>query len=90
MTIYGDMMSRSRKKNPIHGIACCKSERWSKRFWHRRMRQRIRMLMRRNIEAEVWPHVREVSNVYLMQKDGKVWVHKEFIGRPNEAKGLRK
>ena len=69
-------MSRSRKKHPVHGWACCQSERWDKIFWHRKLRQRIRMLIKRNMDSEIWPHVREVSNVCWFGKDGKVWVSK--------------
>jgi hypothetical protein len=59
-------MSRSRKKNPITGVTTAKSEKIDKKIYNKKMR-------RKKISDErPPPHKREVSNKWLMSKDGKV------------------
>lgn len=65
-------MSRSRKKTPIHGIAVCASEAKDKCIWHKRMRthERDRLI----VDPEGVPtHRRQVSDRWLMGKDGKTY-----------------
>lgn len=66
-------MSRSRKKTPIHGIACCDSEKPDKRIWHGRMRAKERDRLRNDPES-VTTHKDDCGNVYCMGKDGKYWM----------------
>jgi hypothetical protein len=64
-------MSRSRKKTPIHGITTARSEKQDKRHANRALRARARSSMAHG--DEVAPALREVSDVWCMDKDGKVW-----------------
>lgn len=66
-------MSRSRKKTPITGISLADSEKAEKQANHRRERRRVRQVLAAEPEAEVLPHTRELSNPWLMSKDGKVY-----------------
>ena len=61
-------MSRSRKRNPIHGIAG-DSEKADKKIWHSRLRAREREAIHRG--DEIMPEERDVSNPWSMGKDGK-------------------
>jgi len=63
-------MSRSRRKTPIIGWTTADSEKQDKRLANRRLRHRVRQTLRVNPHAEL-PLLREVSNVWLMDKDGK-------------------
>jgi len=65
-------MSRSRKKTPVHGITTASSEKQDKRLYNRRFRRVVKQLLRQNPECEVLPHLREYSNPWSMDKDGKV------------------
>lgn len=58
----------------MRGTTGVKSEKFDKKFWHRRFRKAVR----RRLEAghEVLPHFRELSDPWGMGKDGKrrfVW-----------------
>ena len=97
-------MSRSWRKHPCGQICSCKSERWDKRFWHRRFRTMgrqdcLEIVKKRNcrvwaaymenecfclgrrsridLDTEDWDmktfSVRQVSNPWWMNKDGKGW-----------------
>ena len=78
-------MSRSRRRTPITGTCVCRSERADKVAWHRRFRRAVTAAMRR--EAEVMPHVREVSDVWGFGKDGKTyWTGRGFYWRDNPWK----
>ena len=67
-------MSRSLRKTPIFGITICTSERTDKKIWHRRMRTRERQaltsLTPQQQDGHLGVHIREVSNVWSMDKDG--------------------
>ncbi len=62
-------MSRSRKKTKIHGITIASSEKENKRGANRKFRR----LTRQKIKSDdpVLPEMREVSNVWDFDKDGK-------------------
>jgi hypothetical protein len=62
-------MSRSRKKTPIFGMTKAQSEKEDKRLANRRLRRAIANLDL--TEVEVVPVIREVSDPWLMAKDGK-------------------
>lgn len=64
-------MSRSTRRTPIFGNSKAKSERWDKRFWHRRFRRAVKQALRH--AYEIMPHFRVVSDPWLFAKDGKVW-----------------
>ena len=65
-------MARSRKKTPVHGMTTASSEKEDKRFYNRRFRRVSKQALRVNPEREVLPHLREYSNPWCMDKDGKV------------------
>lgn len=64
-------MSRSYRKTPVSGITCADSEKQDKRIANRRYRRRAQQAVHH--EKEIFPLVREVSNVWTFDKDGKVW-----------------
>ena len=66
-------MSRSRRKTPICGITTAESEKQDKRIANRRLRRRVRSALRGDPDAPL-PLLREVSNPWLMDKDGKMLV----------------
>lgn len=61
-------MSRSYRKTPIISHAS-DSEKEDKRHNNRRLRRKSKVLV--NKQAEIFPIMREVSNVWNMAKDGK-------------------
>jgi len=62
-------MSRSKKKTRIHGNTTAASEKEDKRKANRKLRRLVRERMRSRNEH--LPRLREVSNVYSFNKDGK-------------------
>ncbi len=64
-------MSRSRKRTSITGITKAASEKKDKRLYNRCYRRKFRMVLRRFDGDEVFPKLRELSNVWSMEKDGK-------------------
>ena len=67
-------MSRSRKKTPITGITTARSEKQDKRLANRKLRRKTRQVLRcQDLDGWVLPVLREVSNVWCMDKDGKFW-----------------
>ena len=66
-------MSRSRKKTPITGISSATTEKAEKQANHRRERRRVRQVLGVEPEADVLPHTRELSDPWVMPKDGKVY-----------------
>ena len=63
-------MSRSRRKTPISGITTAASEKEDKRLANRRWRRRNKQLVQCG-HYEPLQHLREITNVWLMDKDGK-------------------
>ena len=68
-------MSRSRKKTPIFGITTARSEKEDKRIANRKLRRVVKQELAREPDG-VLPVLREVSNVWSMEKDGKLFYHK--------------
>jgi hypothetical protein len=66
-------MSNSRKKTSIGGIIHSPSEKEDKRLYNRSYRRVCKQILESNIEVELLPHLREHSNPYSMNKDGKHW-----------------
>ena len=75
-------MSRSRKKTPKVGIASAETEKQNKRQANRKLRRTTKIRMKKG-EDEL-PVIKEVSNVWLFDKDGK-----QFLRQPVK-KDLRK
>lgn len=68
-------MSRSYKHTPVHGITGARSEKWDKRKANRKLRHRVKEVL--VLAPDVLPVLREVSNVWTMNKDGKFWFDPE-------------
>lgn len=86
-------MSRSHKKNPIMGFTTCSSERQDKKTWHRRWRASERTLFNSTPfdELDVYLPVleKQVSDVWLMGKDGKqYWSIREQYANAEAAAQL--
>lgn len=62
-------MSRSRRKTPIHGMTCAKSEKADKSHSHRKVRRAVRIAV--HTGAPVLPLERELTNPWSMAKDGR-------------------
>lgn len=65
-------MSRSHRKLPIVGNTTSESEKRDKRTANRRLRGAVRLALHEDPHATL-PVLREVSDVWVMNKDGKQW-----------------
>ena len=65
-------MSHSYKHTPIQGITTCHSDKPYKVRANRRHRREVKAAIKSG-EYEVLPLKREVSNVWMFGKDGKMW-----------------
>ncbi|MEM9339279.1 MAG: hypothetical protein AAGA66_11160 [Bacteroidota bacterium] len=63
-------MSRSRKKTPVKGITSAKSEKEDKRNANRKFRRKVKQEVNKGGEEQL-PKLRELSNVWAFDKDGK-------------------
>lgn len=72
-------MSRSRKRTPICGITTAISEKQNKRHYSRRYRRACKMLLRSHDLSELLPILKEFSDVWTMDKDGKNWFNAEHF-----------
>jgi hypothetical protein len=66
-------MSRSRKHTPKGGITAAASEKDDKRQAHQRERRRVRVVLAVDPAPELLPHRRELSDPWVMAKDGKAY-----------------
>lgn len=81
-------MSRSRRKTPIIGN-CGGSEKWDKRSANRRHRVRVKQAMKAG-EFEDLPDLREISDPWGMNKDGKFYFNDEdYADSPALLRRLR-
>jgi hypothetical protein len=64
-------MARSLRHTPIAGYTTARSEKRDKRLANRRLRAAVRSAMRRG--DEFLPGLRDVSNPWTFDKDGKHW-----------------
>jgi len=62
-------MSRSRKKTKIHGITTAESEKKDKQIANRKYRRIVKQKVK--CDSEDLPNLREVSDIWLFEKDGK-------------------
>ena len=67
-------MSRSKRSSPIIGVTTAESEKDDKRAANRALRRVTRQAIRaKSIDHDVTPLLREVSDPWSMDKDGKTW-----------------
>lgn len=66
-------MSKSSRKTPIFGNTTAETEKYDKRLANRRLRRIVRAVLENDKNIEILPTLREVSNVWLFNKDGKRW-----------------
>jgi hypothetical protein len=64
-------MSRSRKKSKIRGITTADSEKKDKQDANRKFRRLTKQKAKKGDED--FPDVREISNVWSFDKDGKIY-----------------
>lgn len=76
-------MSRSYRKHLVAGHCYCRSEKKDKQFANRKFRHRIRLIIKKDAESEVLPVLREVSDVWNMEKDGKGY-YGDFVSSHNK------
>ena len=57
----------------MHGITSARSEKQDKRRYNRRYRHVCKQALHVNAALELLPHLREYSNPWSMDKDGKYW-----------------
>lgn len=63
-------MSRSFRRSPFMGCTGARSEKEDKRHYNRAIRHKVRQLLHTG-EEDIFPLLREMSNVWSMDKDGK-------------------
>lgn len=66
-------MSRSRRKTPIMGITCARSDRPFKASEHRRERSAVRRALATADDAAM-PHGKAFGDPWKAPKDGKAWM----------------
>ena len=64
-------MSRSREKSKIHGVTTAASEKQDKQLANRRYRRLVKQRVKEG--DDILPEVREVSDIWLFEKDGKTY-----------------
>jgi hypothetical protein len=65
-------MGKSYRKHDIIGHGGC-SEKKDKSLANRKLRHKIKRLLKQNSEIEVLPILRELSDIWCFNKDGKSW-----------------
>ena len=93
-------MGKSFRKTDIIGHGGT-SDKYSKRIANRVLRKKTKMLIKRDPESEIFPVMREVSDTWSFNKDGKGWFgdipngnqqwypHKKFFDDPYWVKLYR-
>ncbi len=66
-------MSNSRKKTSIGGHTISCSEKHDKRIYNRRYRHICKQFLNTDFERELLPRLKEYSNPWSMNKEGKKW-----------------
>lgn len=66
-------MSKSKKRTAISGITNARSEKHDKRLYNRRYRRVCKIFVGEVDDGRCFPLLREHSNVWAMDKDGKRW-----------------
>lgn len=68
-------MSRSVRRTPIVGITTARSDKFDKRLANRACRRAVGPALNADPAGDdVLPELRDVSNEYTMDKDGKQWI----------------
>lgn len=85
-------MSRSRRKTPIAGLACCQSEKKDKKRWHSDWRSKVRSLLKceKYEEADKLKDRRHIINLWSLAKDGKKYYGSEYKHKKWYKKMMRK
>ncbi len=78
-------MSRSRRKSPVMGVTCARSEEDDKQLYNRALRRINRRKLAEAGENAIYRNKREIMDVWSMNKDGKMRFNPEI-----EAKWMRK
>jgi hypothetical protein len=65
-------MSRSKRRTPVCGRTAARSEKQDKRLYNRRYRRVCEQAIHADPARELLPLLREYSNPWAMEKDGKV------------------
>ena len=73
-------MSRSYKKSPVSGHTYSTSEKDDKQIYNRRYRRHVRSFVNKGWWDKV-KHLKELSNVRSMSKDGKCWYTEDDLKR---------
>ena len=75
-------MSNSYRKIPIIGHTMCESEKQDKKLWHKKWRSKekanINIASKFDFDSYLPLHVNQISNPWLMGKDGKQYLDKEM------------
>lgn len=67
-------MGKSYRKTEKHGHGPNRcSEKQDKRKANRKLRRKIKVIISKNPYNEIYPCLREVSDVWCFNKDGKTW-----------------
>ena len=66
-------MSHSYRHTPIQSMCTAVSEKKDKRIANRTLRHKVKMRLTYKIDEIKLPLLREVSDVWGMAKDGKMW-----------------
>jgi hypothetical protein len=75
-------MSRSKRKTPIFGNCNLRSsEKQDKRKYNRRYRRACKTALHKNPLTDLLPNLKEHSNPWSMNKDGRGWVDVKGIPR---------
>lgn len=82
-------MSRSWRKTPIIGN-CAGSDKQDTCRANRKARTRNRVILRMTLDDSRLKGLREVSNVWLMQKDGKLWFGNSYDNDADLHAAMRK
>ena len=73
-------MSRSIKNKSFLAHACCQSEKKDKKLWHKVFRKKEKTNLSNNdLENYVTTHHKEVSNPWIMGKDGKSYYSQNHL-----------
>jgi hypothetical protein len=76
-------MSYSRRRTPIKGVTTAKSEKFEKRQAHKRLRAGAKRAIARDAPV---PRMRDVSNIRLWGKDGRL----TYFGYDRRAPAIRR
>ena len=81
-------MSRSIKKTKISGYTKSESEKQDKKIWHKKYRRKQKQNLDfclSDPDKFIFRHIREETNVWNFDKDGKRWYNKK---EAEEYKGI--